>query len=176
MTLTRHRRQLLHSATRAPLTSDLRGFDACNRRYLPNTRCALMTSQETTQVIMCMILTSKQTPRRTADGGWRAGGRTQTHLSDISHKWTIYNNTSLEWPCIISTKLRLKRHRARLPLYSYWCENRSICSRCGSTKQPQPVAAPKLWNTIPIEIRNSLSLNIFKSKLKTFLFSRAYAS
>ena len=38
------------------------------------------------------------------------------------------------------------------------------------------VAAPKLWNTIPIEIRNSLSLDTFKSKLKTFLFRRAYAS
>ena len=38
------------------------------------------------------------------------------------------------------------------------------------------VAAPKLWNTIPIDIRNSLSLETFKSKLKTFLFRRAYAS
>ena len=38
------------------------------------------------------------------------------------------------------------------------------------------VAAPKLWNTIPIDIRNSLSLVTFKSKLKTFLFRRAYAS
>ena len=38
------------------------------------------------------------------------------------------------------------------------------------------VAAPNLWNTIPIDIRNSLSLDTFKSKLKTFLFRRAYAS
>ena len=38
------------------------------------------------------------------------------------------------------------------------------------------VAAPKLWNTIPIDIRNSLSLDTFKSKLKTFLFRQAYAS
>ena len=38
------------------------------------------------------------------------------------------------------------------------------------------VAAPKLWNTIPIDIRNSLSLDTLKSKLKTFLFRRAYAS
>ena len=38
------------------------------------------------------------------------------------------------------------------------------------------VAAPKLWNTIPIDIRNSSSLVTSKSKLKTFLFRRAYAS
>ena len=37
------------------------------------------------------------------------------------------------------------------------------------------VAAPKRWNTIPIDIRNSLSLVTFKSKLKTFLFRRSYA-
>ena len=32
------------------------------------------------------------------------------------------------------------------------------------------VAAPKLWNSVPYEIRSSESLNKFKSKLKTYLF------
>ena len=30
---------------------------------------------------------------------------------------------------------------------------------------------PKLWNSLPIDIRNTSSLNVFKSKLKTYLFN-----
>lgn len=34
------------------------------------------------------------------------------------------------------------------------------------------VAAPRLWNSLPDEIRNSPSLHLFKKRLKTFLFSK----
>lgn len=34
--------------------------------------------------------------------------------------------------------------------------------------------APKLWNTLPIDIREARSLNIFKNKLKTYLFTIAF--
>ena len=36
-------------------------------------------------------------------------------------------------------------------------------------------AAPKLWNSLPLDIRESTSLETFKRKLKTHLFSRAYS-
>ena len=36
------------------------------------------------------------------------------------------------------------------------------------------VAAPRLWNSLPLHIRAAQSLNIFKSQLKTHLFSLAY--
>ena len=36
--------------------------------------------------------------------------------------------------------------------------------------------APTLWNTIPQEIREATSTNIFKQKLKTYLFSLAFTS
>ncbi|KAL3048824.1 hypothetical protein OYC64_008328 [Pagothenia borchgrevinki] len=36
------------------------------------------------------------------------------------------------------------------------------------------VAAPTLWNSLPAEIRNAPSLNIFKSTLKTHLFNKAF--
>ena len=36
------------------------------------------------------------------------------------------------------------------------------------------VAAQKLWNALPLYIRNSGSITIFKSKLKTFLFKKYY--
>ena len=35
-----------------------------------------------------------------------------------------------------------------------------------------PVAGDKLWNEIPIEIRNAESLDTFSSKLKTFYLSQ----
>ena len=36
------------------------------------------------------------------------------------------------------------------------------------------VAAPKLWNSVPYEIRTAENLNLFKSKLKTPLFCITY--
>ena len=36
------------------------------------------------------------------------------------------------------------------------------------------VAAPTLWNSLPLDIRNSGSINIFKSNLKTHLFKSYY--
>ena len=33
------------------------------------------------------------------------------------------------------------------------------------------VAAPKLWNNLPINIRNATSIECFKSSLKRFLFN-----
>ncbi len=38
------------------------------------------------------------------------------------------------------------------------------------------VAAPRLWNSLPTEIRTAPTLPIFKSRLKTFLFDLAYYS
>ena len=35
-------------------------------------------------------------------------------------------------------------------------------------------AAPKLWNNLPRDIRESSFINSFKSKLKTFLFKKAF--
>ena len=36
------------------------------------------------------------------------------------------------------------------------------------------VAAPKMWNELPLEVRLSDSLDIFKKKLKTYLFCKHY--
>ena len=36
------------------------------------------------------------------------------------------------------------------------------------------VAAPYLWNRLSEDIRNSISIDIFKRKLKTFLFKRTF--
>ena len=36
-------------------------------------------------------------------------------------------------------------------------------------------AAPRLWNALPLDIRESTNLETFKRKLKTHLFSKAYS-
>ena len=41
--------------------------------------------------------------------------------------------------------------------------------------RPFASSGPFLWNKLPHEIRNSQSVNIFKSKLKTHLFKLAYS-
>ena len=43
-----------------------------------------------------------------------------------------------------------------------------------ATSQAFSIAGPVLWNNIPVDIRCSASLSVFKSKLKTYLFSSAY--
>ena len=37
-------------------------------------------------------------------------------------------------------------------------------------------AAPKLWNELPVELRQATSLNSFKSRLKTYLFKKFFYS
>ena len=36
------------------------------------------------------------------------------------------------------------------------------------------MAAPRLWNSLPISIRSACTTNDFKKKLKTFLFEKAF--
>ena len=49
-------------------------------------------------------------------------------------------------------------------------------SRSGYGDRSFSVAAPKLWNTLPNKIRESPSVNTFKSALKTYLFKHTYGS
>ena len=65
----------------------------------------------------------------------------------------------------ISTNMRLRsriRPRERLPrLPTYG--GRAFC-----------FYAPKVWNRLPVHIRQSRSVDVFKKKLKTFLFKRSF--
>ena len=36
------------------------------------------------------------------------------------------------------------------------------------------ISGPKLWNQLPVSIQNSCSLDVFKSRLKTFLFKNTF--
>ena len=53
-----------------------------------------------------------------------------------------------------------------------------LCKPCFNLKSYDrrafKVATPTLWNDLPIDIKNSLTLISFKKKLKTFLFRKAF--
>ena len=36
--------------------------------------------------------------------------------------------------------------------------------------------APKLWNSLPVDVRNIVNFEHFKKQLKTILFTRAYGN
>ena len=42
------------------------------------------------------------------------------------------------------------------------------------TSRAFSVAAPKLWNTLPLDISNSKTMSIFRKLLKTYLYKQAY--
>ena len=58
-------------------------------------------------------------------------------------------------------KMLLKIPRSRLKC----CGDRSFA-----------VAAPSLWNPLPLHIKSAVSLDILKKTLKTYLFTEAYSS
>ena len=62
--------------------------------------------------------------------------------------------------------IRSLRSSTRNLLSVPWTHNTTYGDRAFS------VSAPKLWNSLPIEIRLSTSLNSFKMYLKTFLFKQ----
>ena len=37
------------------------------------------------------------------------------------------------------------------------------------------ICTPKLWNDLPLHLRNCVSFNVFKSNLKTFLFKYKFS-
>ena len=53
------------------------------------------------------------------------------------------------------------------------CPNRSRTKRYGD--RAFSVFAPLLWNSLPLEVRRSSSLSVFKSSVKTHLFNIAFS-
>ena len=84
-------------------------------------------------------------------------GLAPTYLSDrISIKSnSLYNLRS-------SGKLLLDHPRERC--LQHWKQDHSSA------------AAPKLWNGLPVELRQATSVNSFKSRLKTYLFKKYFYS
>ena len=67
---------------------------------------------------------------------------------------------------------KTKTHRANSD--STLLEKRSYRHKYSSTTKAFSICAPKLWNSLPRDIRESKSVEMFKKRLKTHLFDKAY--
>ena len=53
---------------------------------------------------------------------------------------------------------------------------RDVSLFCPTDNSPRAfsMAAPRLWNDLPLDIKQCLSINVFKIKLKSHLFKKSY--
>ena len=78
-------------------------------------------------------------------------------------------------PGYIMDKLKLRSQQRRL-LSSTSCSLFDVPRTRYSTfaERSFSVYGPKMWNKLPTQIRNAISLTSFKTLLKTHLFQQAY--
>ena len=81
----------------------------------------------------------------------------------------MYKTVSNISPCYLSMSLDLSEPK-RKGLRSQHNLNipRPFLKKAGD--QSFSVAGPRVWNSLPIQIRNSKSADLFKKQLKTYLY------
>lgn len=86
-----------------------------------------------------------------------------------------YKTRTTATPSYLSTLLSAKRdngHHLRSSVSNQLLNIPSV--RTDFAARAFRVAAPSIWNSLPLTVLSSPSLSVFKSRLKTFLFSRAF--
>ena len=86
----------------------------------------------------------------------------------------VYKSLHNQSPSYITDLLSVKsaaNYALRSSAKSLLFVSKANCSTPGD--QAFPLAAPILWNSLPLTIRTSSSLAIFKKQLKTLLFKEA---
>lgn len=75
---------------------------------------------------------------------------------------------------LLSTSLNITKLQIILMIFCPWKPNLSIlnCTMFGGNTFTH--AAPVLWNSLPLTIRTISCTSIFKKRLKTFLFKKAF--
>ena len=83
---------------------------------------------------------------------------------------TVYKSLSGQAPSYITELLKLKvqshRHSLRSSRDTLLLQIPHSKTKITLGDRAFAIAAPKLWNSLPVEIRSSQSLNVFKSRLK----------
>ena len=86
-----------------------------------------------------------------------------------------YKTRTTTTPSYLSTLLSAKRdtgHHLRSSASTQLLNIPSV--RTDFAARAFRVAAPSIWNSLPLTVLSSPSLSVFKSRLKTFLFSQAF--
>ena len=87
---------------------------------------------------------------------------------------TVYKAINLTAPIYIQDFVQLRQSSRTLRSSDKLLLEVPFSRSTKATIQAFSIAGPALWNSIPVAIRRSTSLSMFKSKLKTHLFSGAY--
>ena len=85
----------------------------------------------------------------------------------------VYKAINGAVPCCISDLLnyRTSERTLRSSFQHLLATPKARLKTCG--ERTFPVAGPGLWNSIPLELRSSSSIDIFKRHFKTYLFKQA---
>ena len=94
-------------------------------------------------------------------------------LLQFSSKWLLVEER-IVFKILLLTYKALNNQARNLRLSSKCLLKVTISNLKSYGDRAFSVAAPKLWNQLPLNIRLSSSVVRFKSSLKTFLFSQAF--
>ena len=88
----------------------------------------------------------------------------------------VYKAINGAVPCCISDLLnyRTSERTLRSSFQHLLATPKARLKTCG--ERTFPVAGPGLWNSIPLELRSSSSIDIFKRHFKTYLFKQVHNS
>ena len=88
----------------------------------------------------------------------------------------VYKAINGAVPCCISDLLnyRTSERTLRSSFQHLLATPKARLKTCG--ERTFPVAGPGLWNSIPLELRSSSSIDSFKRHFKPYLFKQAYNS
>ena len=86
----------------------------------------------------------------------------------------VYKALNFNQPRYLADLLSPFRTESVVELRSTGRLNEPFVSRSSLIERAFEFSAPRLYNSIPIEIRSQETLNCFKGKLKTYLFQKAY--
>jgi hypothetical protein len=84
--------------------------------------------------------------------------------------WKVLNN---EAPGYLKELLNTTLHNRNTRSTNSRCLEKVRCNN-NFGMRAFSVVAPKLWNDLPINVRNSITSEMFKSRLKTHLFQKSY--
>ena len=90
----------------------------------------------------------------------------------IKLTWQCLNNMA---PKYLSDKLKIKHETRNLRSNNLNLLSEPITNLAKYGDISFSKVAPILWNSLPLELRRIDSLNLFKKKLKTFLFTKFYS-
>jgi hypothetical protein len=88
----------------------------------------------------------------------------------------VYKCLNSMAPSYLQELIRVRQTTRALRSAHYHMLHVPFTRHCGFADRAFGVVGPRLWNDLPVELKNASSLGIFKAKLKTHLFKQYYST